>query len=224
MSESVEKLARFCAQNDLPWSPQVEEGFAAYLGLLAHFNKSMNLIGPLSRAEIIDGLLIDSATAAAVCAPSRAPAGAQQASILDVGSGAGLPGIPLKLLYPDCPLTLVEPRRKRATFLNIAKTRLGLDDVTIEQERIEDVPPARYDYVISKAFQPPLEWLQTASEWVSDGGVVMCLTRPGERAALEERGAALGLELVGACDDTTALGAPRVGDVRGVYAFGARSS
>ncbi|MFP4597042.1 MAG: 16S rRNA (guanine(527)-N(7))-methyltransferase RsmG [Persicimonas sp.] len=220
MTESVAKLADFCAQNDLPWSPQVAEGFAAYLGLLGHFNKAMNLIGPLSEAEIVDGLLIDSATAAAVCAPARA----HQASILDVGSGAGLPGIPLKLLYPDCPLTLVEPRRKRATFLNIAKTRLGLDDVTIEQARIEDVPPARYDYVISKAFQPPLEWLETASEWVSDGGVVMCLTRPGERKALEERGAALGLELVGACDDTTALGAPRVGDVRGVYGFGPRSS
>lgn len=213
---TLAKLAHFCMENDLPWSERIAAGFGEYLELLDHFNRSMNLVGPLSEGEIVDALLVDSAAAAAVCPPSG--------SIVDVGSGAGLPGIPLKLLYPDCPLTLVEPRRKRATFLNIAKTRLGLEDVTIEQERIEDVPPARYDYVISKAFQPPLEWLETASEWVSDGGVVMCLTRPGERAALEERGAALGLELVGACDDTTALGAPRVGDLRGVYGFGARSS
>lgn len=208
----LSKLQTFCTDNDLPWSSVIEESFAGYLDLLSHFNQAMNLIGPLAEAEIVDQLLVDSVAAAAVCAP--------EGSILDVGSGAGLPGIPLKLLYRDLPLTLVEPRRKRATFLKIATTRLGLDEVTIERERIEDVPRARYQYVISKAFQPPLDWLETASGWLADDGVAICLTRPEKREALEARAADLGLGAAAACDDTTRLGAPSLGETRAVYAFG----
>ncbi len=208
----LDGLAEFCRRNDLPWSDDVARGFRSYMDLLTHFNQAMNLIGPLSEADIVDQLLIDSAAATAVCAPSG--------PILDVGSGAGLPGIPLKLLYPELALTLVEPRKKRTTFLKIVATRLELSATTIERKRIEDVAPGEYDYVISKAFQPPVEWLETASRWVSQRGRVLCLTRPDERAALAARGAELGLELAGACDDTTALGAPAVGDVRAVYAFG----
>lgn len=207
----LQKLATFCRQNDLPWSDDVADRFATFIDLLTHFNKAMNLIGPMSEAEVVDQLLIDSAAAAAVCAPTGA--------ILDVGSGAGLPGVPLKLLYPELPLTMVEPRKKRTTFLKIALNRLDLTETTVERKRIEEVDPAAYAYVISKAFQPPLEWIETASEWVSDDGVVMCLTRPQERAGLERRGEDLGLALRASCDDTTALGAPSVGDVRAIYAF-----
>jgi 16S rRNA (guanine527-N7)-methyltransferase len=207
----LQKLATFCQENDLPWNDEIQGRFATYLEILTHFNKAMNLIGPMSAAEVVDQLLIDSAAAAAVCAPTG--------PILDVGSGAGLPGIPIKLLYPDLPLTMVEPRKKRTTFLKIAVNRLDLTDTTIERKRIEEVDAAKYDYVISKAFQPPLEWFQTASEWVSDEGIVVCLTRPQERAGLENRAGELGLELTASCDDTTALGAPSVGDVRAIYTF-----
>jgi 16S rRNA (guanine527-N7)-methyltransferase len=207
----LQKLASFCQQNDLPWDDGTADKFATYLGLLTHFNKAMNLIGPMSAAEVVDQLLIDSVAPAAVYAPTG--------PILDVGSGAGLPGVPLKLLYPDLALTMVEPRKKRTTFLKIALNRLDLDDTTIERERIEEVDQASYDYVISKAFQPPLQWLETASGWMSDEGVAVCMTRPQERAGLEGRAEELGLELKASCDDTTALGAPPVGDRRAIYVF-----
>ena len=208
----VNGLADFCASNDLPWNDGTESSFQTYLDLLTHFNQSMNLIGPMDEADLVDQLVIDSVAAAAVCAPAG--------SILDVGTGAGLPGIPLKLLYPACPITLVEPRRKRATFLKIATTRLGLEGVDLQRERIENVASARYDYVISKAFQPPIEWLETASGWVSDEGVAVCMTRCAERGALEERAEDLGLQLVAGCDDTRELGAPDVGESRAIYVFG----
>ncbi|QDG51252.1 16S rRNA (guanine(527)-N(7))-methyltransferase RsmG [Persicimonas caeni] len=208
----LQKLQNFCTANNLPWTDEIVNDFATYLELLTHFNKVMNLIGPMSEGEVVDQLLIDSVAAAAVCAP--------QGPILDVGSGAGLPGVPLKLLYPDLPITLVEPRQKRTTFLKIVLNRLDLADTTIERKRIEEVERAEFSYVISKAFQPPVQWLETASEWTADEGVVMCLTRPDERAALEAKAGELGLELAGACDDTTVLGAPSVGDVRAIYAFG----
>ena len=207
----LQKLHNFCIRNNLPWSDQIQGSFATYLDILTHFNKAMNLIGPMSEAEVVDQLLIDSVAAAAVCAPAG--------PILDVGSGAGLPGIPLKLLYPDMPLTMVEPRKKRTTFLKIALNRLDLNETTIERTRIEEVEAAEFAYVISKAFQPPLQWLDTASRWLAEGGVAVCLTRPDERAGLERKADELSLELAGACDDMTALGAPRVGDMRAAYAF-----
>lgn len=212
MRAPLDTLARFCRQNDLPFTERTEERFAEYLDLLVEFNQSMNLIGPLDEAEIVDQLLVDSAAAAAVSPP--------KGSMLDVGTGAGLPGIPLKILYPDLALTLVEPRRKRTTFLRIATTRLDLDAVSIERARIENLAEATFEYVISKAFQPPLEWLETASRWRSPEGVIVCLTRPAERAALEARAADLGLEVQAACDDTTSLGAAGFEEARAVYLFG----
>jgi 16S rRNA (guanine527-N7)-methyltransferase len=212
MTESVERIAEFCEQNELPWDGRTAERLALYLELLQHFNGTMNLIGPMTEREVVDQLLIDSLTAAAAAEPDGA--------IMDVGAGAGLPGIPLACLYPDTPVTLVEPRRKRNTFLKIIQTRLELDHLDLVHERLENTPGGPYHYVIAKAFQPPLEWIETASEWRSDEGVIVCMTRPGEREGIEKKASELGLELVGACDDTTELGAPGLEDVRAVYVVG----
>src|SRR5690554_1378718 len=141
-------VEQFCAAKGLPASARSLERLEQYVGLLLQFNEAMNLIGPMDRQEVIDELFIDSL----VAAEARAPAG----PILDVGTGAGLPGLVLKIVFEDLPITLVEPRRKRATFLKIVAHRLGLSDVSIRNERIEEVEGAAFDYVISKAFQPPL--------------------------------------------------------------------
>jgi 16S rRNA G527 N7-methylase RsmG len=94
-------------------------------------------------------------------------------------------------------LTLVEPRRKRVTFLNIVVKRLELQDVSIHEERIEDLDFAPHDLLISKAFQPPLQWIETASGLVKHpGGHVLCMTRRGELQALEDVASGLCLELV----------------------------
>lgn len=217
----IERLAQFCARNQLPWNEKIAERFQTYLGLLEHFNRAMNLIGPMDSAQIVDQLLLDSAAAAAVAAPTVKTEGSEQtrAGILDVGSGAGLPGIPLKILFPHVPLTMVEPRKKRTTFLKIAVERLGLSEVVIARSRLEDFEEGRYDYVISKAFRAPLTWLELAAERVAPGGVIICMTRPGERAGLCERGESLGLRFFKGCDNTTELGAPSLGEARAVYAF-----
>lgn len=222
----LERLAQFCAKNQLPWAAQTAERFETYLGLLEHFNRAMNLIGPMDRAQIVDQLLLDSAAAAAVIAPSTAAdtSGDAGAGILDVGSGAGLPGIPLKILFPDVPLTMVEPRKKRTTFLKIAVERLGLSEVTIARCRLEDFDPGRYGYVISKAFRAPVTWLELAAGRVAPGGAIVCMTRPGERDPLCQRAESLDLELIESCDDTTRLGAPSLGEARAVYVFGVVSS
>ncbi len=183
----LEPLAAFCTEHGLGWDAARAEAFGVYLDALLKFNRSMNLIGPMSRADVVRELLIDSVV--------PATAHHLSGSILDVGCGAGLPGIPLKLVAPQTALTLVEPRRKRVTFLRIARKRLALEDTIIHEARIEDVPRARFDTVISKAFQPPMDWIATAREWVAEDGCIICMTRASERDALVARAAELGLRL-----------------------------
>src|SRR5690554_889998 len=207
----LERLAQFCVQNQLPWGDKTAERFDAYLGLLEHFNRAMNLIGPMDRAQIVDQLLIDSAAAAAVAAP--------KAGILDVGSGAGLSGIPLKILFPDIPLTMVEPRKKRTTFLKIVVERLGLSEVEIARCRLEDFEEGRYAYVISKAFRAPVTWLELAAQRLAPQGAIICMTRPAARDDLSARGESLGLRCAESCENTTELGAPSLGEARAIYAF-----
>ena len=191
----LQPIADFCTAHELPWGERSAEKMARYLDLLMQFNEAMNLIGPMGREAVVEELLLDSVAAAAARRP-RGP-------ILDVGTGAGLPGIPLKILFSGVPLTLVEPRRKRSTFLKIATHRLDLDEVTIFRGRIEEFDQTGFDTVISKAFQAPTVWLHTARPFVAPGGAVICMARCRDKPAIEKLAAELEMHLAG----TSSLGA-----------------
>ncbi|RAL21203.1 16S rRNA (guanine(527)-N(7))-methyltransferase RsmG [Lujinxingia litoralis] len=202
----MEDVERFLSERGLPTGGARSARLEHYLELLLQFNEAMNLIGPMGRQEVIDELFIDSL----VAAEARPPAG----PILDVGTGAGLPGLVLKIVYEELPITLVEPRRKRATFLKIVTHRLGLSHVTIHNERIEDVHERDFDVVISKAFQPPLQWLETARPFIASQGAVICMARKHDRNELEAKADELGLTLV-----RSAAGAGEGPEQRVTYAF-----
>lgn len=211
---TVEPIRRFCLDNDLPWEEETEAKFEEYLDLLAQFNDSMNLIGPLDRDEIVRELLLDSLAPALVWKP--------QGRILDVGTGAGLPGIPLKIVFRDRPIVLVEPRRKRSTFLKIATNRLGLEEVVIERARLEELQPDAFDYLISKAFRAPSEWLELAAPFRSASGVIVCMTTREERGSASEKAEQLGLSELAALENVSELS--DVDTERAVYVFGEETS
>ena len=75
----------------------------------------------------------------------------QVESIMDIGTGAGFPGMILALGLPATQVTLVEPLTKRASFLQFVKADLGLDNVTVVKERVEDMEPKVFDIITSRA-------------------------------------------------------------------------
>ena len=204
-------LKRFCVDNSLAWDDLRAEQLSKYFALLRKFNRTMNLVGPLSGQQMVDDLLVDSAAAAAVVRP--------HGRMLDVGSGAGLPGIVLHILGDAVETTLVEPRLKRARFLRIAAHRLGLQGVEIQEMSIEKLEAEPFDYVISKAFQPPVTWLQTGASWLRQGGHLVCMARPEDRSGLQEEAQSLKLEEVAGVSDVSALGAVRRDRPRSVFVF-----
>jgi 16S rRNA (guanine527-N7)-methyltransferase len=93
------------------------------------------------------------------------------ATILDVGSGAGLPGIPLALALPESRVTLLEANHKKAAFLKQARIELKLGNVEIVCERVEAWRPDRqYEIVISRAFSDLAEFVKLAGRHVVPGG------------------------------------------------------
>ena len=72
-------------------------------------------------------------------------------TLMDIGTGAGFPGMVLALALPDTKVTLVEPLTKRASFLQFVKADLGLDNVTVIKKRVEQMKPKRFDIITSRA-------------------------------------------------------------------------
>jgi 16S rRNA (guanine527-N7)-methyltransferase len=101
--------------------------------------------------------------------------GAEVHTLADIGTGAGLPGVPLAIARPDCQFTLVEPNQKRVAFLRQVKGELGLENVEIVGVRVEDLPAHQYDWVISRAFADLPDFVRVSERLLSPGGYVVAM-------------------------------------------------
>ncbi len=125
---------------------------ARFVELVVEWNARVNLIGDPSAADEI--LLAD---AAVLSGEGWIPTGAR---VLDVGSGAGSPAIPLALLRPDLDITMVEPLTKRSAFLNFAIGTVGLAGrARVRSERFDAKKHNGFDVAISRATFAPADWL-----------------------------------------------------------------
>ena len=93
---------------------------------------------------------------------------------IDLGSGAGFPGIALGALYTNVHLTMVESRQKRTTFLKQVVHQGKADNITVLCQRTEQVD-GPFDGVISRAYKPPLGFLDDAKRLTSIGGLAICM-------------------------------------------------
>lgn len=186
---------RLVAQ-DLRVAPEQAEKLAVYLDVLAAWNRRVNLVGPSDWTVILDELVADSPHLAAFLdSPEVAgllgSAGGEPLC-LDFGAGAGLPGIPLRILWPRGDYVLIEVRAKRAAFLAEVLARLGLPRTTVFSGRAEDAParlalPDRPGMVVclSRAFLPWPKFLAFASGHVGPLGrpyavLAMTTERPAD--------------------------------------------
>jgi 16S rRNA (guanine527-N7)-methyltransferase len=155
-----------------------------WLERLQQWNARIDLTAARSEDELVDLMLAD----AMILAP-RMPGGGR---VVDVGTGAGAPGLALALLRPDLRVTLVEPIGKRAAFLRTVMGEVGRSDVAIERARGEALAGRRaWDVAVSRATLAPAAWLELAVTLASPGGAAWVLLAKDEapahvRAVLEE--------------------------------------
>jgi 16S rRNA (guanine527-N7)-methyltransferase len=91
-------------------------------------------------------------------------------SVADLGSGAGYPGTPLAIVEPSRQFTLIEPRQKRASFIDVSTTRLGLKNIRAQVGRSEDTPLSLFPNVVTRAtFSNPSD-LRACLSWVAPAG------------------------------------------------------
>jgi 16S rRNA (guanine527-N7)-methyltransferase len=138
-----------------------------YLDLLEKWNRVYNLTAIRERSRMVTHHLLDSL---AVLPHVRGP------RVLDVGSGAGLPGIPLAVAGPALHVTLLESNHKKSAFLTQTVAELQLANVQVVTERVESwQPEARFDTIVSRAFAELGEFASLASRLLAPQGVLAAM-------------------------------------------------
>lgn len=195
------------AEIGLSLPAETVDRFARYFDLLAAWAERINLTAIRDPEEIVLKHFVDSLLAL--------PALEEARSLLDVGAGAGLPGLALALARPDLRVTLVESKGKKAAFLRQAIRTLPAPNANVWEERIERIEPAagaesRFDAAIQRAALGPEEFLEVVRPWLAPGGVAVLMQGPDGRAPAEDALRGLGYEALP--PRTFAL--PELGDAR----------
>lgn len=150
------------------------EKFAKYLYLLAKWQKMHRMVGSTDAQWVVDHLFLDSLLFLEVL-----PAGALR--VLDLGAGAGLPGVPLKIVRPSMRLALLEARQRRVSFLRAVVRDLALTDTDVINARAEDVVAERrgtFDAVVMRCAGPVDEVVPLAARFAAAGGLVVVAGPP----------------------------------------------
>ena len=191
----VKRLVRFSRELlGIELNPEMQRAFSLYADHLLEWNASINLTAITDPEAIETRHFLDSLSVA------RAVNFTPGQRVIDVGSGAGFPGLPLRLAYPHIHLTLLESTAKKTAFLEHIVTTLKLDKVTILTTRAEDAGQAedtreKYDVVLARAVAN----LPVLGEYLLPlcrvGG--FCVALKGEHAAAEVQQAEHALRILG---------------------------
>ncbi|MCL1889073.1 MAG: 16S rRNA (guanine(527)-N(7))-methyltransferase RsmG [Desulfovibrionaceae bacterium] len=148
----------------------------AYLDLLVRWNRKMNLVGPSRWREILDKLILDSLHLARLLDGLPWP---EDSQTWDLGAGAGIPGLPLRMLWDKGEYHLVEAREKRALFLHAALVVLSLPGVRLSRLRAEEfMAQARPAHLIlSRAFLPWDKFLALVAGRTASAGLALIMAR-----------------------------------------------
>lgn len=146
-----------------PVTPSKVSQFHFYLELLVKWNKNINLTSEKSPQEILERHVFDSLQYKRVLS--------LEDDIVDIGSGAGFPGLPLKIVYPNMNITLIESQRKRCSFLETVIFELDLKEIQVINQRAEQIiPEGRFGAVVFRAVSDISRCLELADPFLEMGG------------------------------------------------------
>ena len=167
VNSEAERLLTAAADIGIDLSDHQTTQLLSYLDLLEKWNHAYNLTAVRSRSEMFSRHLVES------LAISPFISGKQ---VVDVGSGAGLPGIPLAIANPAVQYTLLDSNGKKSRFLLEVKRALMLANVEIETVRVESwLPTKRFDSVVTRAFADLATTLVRVDHVLSDQGMVYAM-------------------------------------------------
>ena len=158
---------------DLPGG--ATERLLGYLDLLERWNRTYNLTAIRERQAMLTQHLLDSLAVLPLIEKSALAARQGQFRIADVGSGAGLPGIPLALARPEWQVTSIEAVEKKSAFQRQAKIELAIGNLTVVNARVEQIASAQFDFAISRAFASLADFIGCAGHLVGPDGFLCAM-------------------------------------------------
>lgn len=163
---------------NLPLDPEKQAKLLRHVELLRLWNKTFNLLGRDEAKAILIHDVLDSLALYPFIHGKK---------VLDLGSGAGFPGIPLAIVMPQCTFTLLEANSKKASFLRQAVLDLELHHVTVVQDRAENISQT-FDVIMARAFAPLPVLSAIAMPLLKEGGMLLAMQgkKIGEHLAKDQ--------------------------------------
>ncbi len=191
VSPALAKLVEGAGALGVALPPGASERFQSYLEEIARWRGRLNLTSASSDTEVVLRHFLDSLVPLAVLRPARG------CRLADVGSGAGFPGVPMKIARPDLEVVLIEASRKRCAFLEEVRASLNLPDLAVRWSRAEEMGHAEgfreaFGVVVSRATARTAVSVELTLPLVEVGGAAVLLKGPAVEQEIGEIAALVG--------------------------------
>ncbi len=167
LEELQEKLNEGCRQMGIRISMVQQQQLLDHIALVAKWNRRLNLTAITDGGDMVVNHVLDSLSIIPYINGDR---------ILDIGTGAGFPGVPLAIVDPTIELTLLDSRGKRIEFLRYACHSLKLDNISLQKSRVEDYrPQQKFDTLVARAFSSLARLVELTGRCRSQGVRLLAL-------------------------------------------------